>query len=271
MTADPNRTPRIQWDPGDYAASSASQARWGRELMDRVEWRGGERVLDVGCGDGRLTAELARRVPRGRVLGIDSSPEMIAHARMVHGTGELSNLAFLQMDAAAIALPREYDVVFSNAALHWVADHRAFLRGAADALRPGGRLLVSCGGKGNAHAVFAALRAEMRTSTWRPFFRKLQKPYFFYSDEDYRVWLPAAGFRPVSIRLAAKDAEHPDGEAFAGWLRTTWMPYTHRVPEPRRAAFLSAVVDRYLSAHPPDRGGVVTVRMVRLELDAVRV
>ncbi|MCU0771075.1 MAG: methyltransferase domain-containing protein [Verrucomicrobia bacterium] len=263
--------PTIQWDPHDYAASSSSQARWGRELMEGVCWQGDECVLDVGCGDGRLTAELARRVPLGRVLGIDSSPEMIAHARVAHGAGELGNLAFLHMDAASIQLPREYDVVLSNAALHWVADHQAFLRGAAGALRSGGRLVVSCGGKGNADAVFAALRAEMRVAEWRPFFRNLQRPYFFYSDDDYRVWLPAAGFRPISIRLAAKDALHDGVEAFAGWLRTTWMPYTHRVPAARRDEFIRAVIRRYLSAHPPDPTGAVAVRMVRLELDAVRI
>ncbi len=239
--------------------------------MERVAWRGDERVLDVGCGDGQLTAELARRVPRGRVLGVDSSIEMIAHARAVHAAGEFSNLAFVQMDAACIDLPQTCDVVFSNAALHWVPDHPAFLRGAAAALRSGGRLMVSCGGKGNADAVFSALRAEMRTAAWRPFFRKLQKPYFFYSDEDYRVWLPAAGLRPITIQLVARDAAHESVEAFAAWLRTTWMPYTHRLPAAKRDEFIGAVIKRYLSAHPPDRTGAVTVRMVRLELDAVRV
>jgi trans-aconitate methyltransferase len=261
----------FQWNPRDYAVSSSSQARWGQDLIGQVPWRGQERVLDVGCGDGRLTADLARQVPRGRVLGIDSSADMIAHARTTHPEGKHPNLQFRQMDAGTIRLPREFDIVFSNAALHWVADHQAFLRGAASALRGGGRLVVSCGGKGNAAEVFHALRGEMRSPAWRPFFRKLQKPYFFHSGEEYRQWLPAAGFQPVTIRLAARAARHEGADAFTGWFRTTWMPYTHRVPEEKRAEFITAVVSRYLGAHPPEANGAVVVNMVRLELEAVRV
>lgn len=239
--------------------------------MERVPWRGDERVLDVGCGDGRLTAELARRVPRGAVLGIDSSAEMIAHASNAHPPSRFPNLMFLQMDACSIELTREHDLVFSNAALHWVPDHQSFLRGAAGALRPGGRLVVSCGGKGNAGEVFAALKAEMRMPSWRGFFKRLEKAYYFHSDTEYRRWLPAAGFDPGRIQLVPKDAVHESVEAFAGWLRTTWMPYTQRVPEGRRGEFISAVVRRYLEKHPADSSGAVRVRMVRLELEAVRV
>ena len=112
----------VQWDPRDYAVNSSSQALWAQELMERVDWRGDEVVLDVGCGDGRLTAELAARVPSGRVLGIDSSAEMVAHAQRTHPSVAYPNLRFARMDAAAIQLPREYDLVFSNAALHWVAE-----------------------------------------------------------------------------------------------------------------------------------------------------
>lgn len=261
----------VQWDPEDYAASSSSQARWGEDLIRRVSWRGDEQVLDVGCGDGRLTALLARRVPSGRVLGIDSSADMIAHARATHREGEHPNLRFLQMDARSIELPCEHDIVFSNAALHWVADHRAFLRGAARALRTGGRLMISCGGKGNAAEVFSAVRHEMRLPTWRACFRDLERSYFFYSDEEYREWLDATGFQPLTIQLAARDARHESVSAFMGWLRTTWMPYTQRVPEASRGEFIRAVVKRYLQAHPPDSSGAVVVRMVRLELDAVRI
>ena len=261
----------VQWDPRDYAASSASQACWGEELIARLRWRRDERVLDVGCGDGWLTSALARQVPGGEVLGIDSSPEMIAHARAVHPESSHPNLRFLQQDACCIDLPDEHDVVFSNAALHWVADHPAFLRGAAGALRTGGRLVVSCGGKGNADDVFRALKSEMRLPAWRACFRKIEKPYFFHGDAEYHQWLLGAGFNPVTVRLVPKVAVHETMEAFKAWFRTTWMPYTHRVSADQRGEFIEAVVQRYLTAHPADASGAVYVRMVRLELDAVRV
>jgi hypothetical protein len=138
-------------------------------------------------------------------------------------------------------------------------------------LRTGGRLLISCGGKGNAGDVFRALRAEIRKPAWRQYFRNLEKPYFFHSDEEYRAWLPEAGFRPLTVQLVPKPARHESTAAFAAWLRTTWMPYTQRVPEVERSAFIDAVVSRYLAVHPADSEGVVRVGMVRLELDAIRV
>jgi trans-aconitate methyltransferase len=155
--------------------------------------------------------------------------------------------------------------------LHWVDDHQAFLRGAASALRSSGRLIFSCGGKGNAREVFTALRPELRMKRWRDYFRKLKASYFFHSPEEYKTWLPAAGFEARQVRLAPKDTLHADREAFTAWLRTTWLPYTQRVPEAQREEFVSCVVDRYLAQHPPDSQGRVHVQMVRLEVEAVRV
>jgi trans-aconitate methyltransferase len=161
-------------------------------------------------------------------------------------------------------------VVFSNAALHWVDDHEAFLRGAASVLRPGGRLIVSCGGKGNAHDVFLALRPEMRLKRWREFFRKMEAPYFFHSPEEYKKWLPRFGFETGAVKLAPKDATYPGRDGFTAWLRTTWLPYTQRVPESAREEFIECVVGRYVAKHPVDAKGLVHVRMVRLEIDATR-
>jgi trans-aconitate 2-methyltransferase len=261
---------RVSWDPAAYAANSASQQSWARELIAGLHLRGHEHIVDVGCGDGKVTAELARAVPRGAVLGVDASPEMIGFARAAFPPSNHANLRFEIMDARALRLEAAFDLVFSNAALHWVDDHPAFLRGAAAGLRPGGRLVVSCGGKGNAQDVFVTLRAEIRLKRWKPFFRKIEKPYFFHQPEDYREWLPRAGFAAARVRLVEKEMLFPGPDGFAGWFRTTWLPYTQRVPEDRRPDFTAAVTGRYLARHPPDAAGRVRVRMVRLELEATR-
>lgn len=270
MSTPLRKAPPCEWDPADYATHSASQLVWARELLNRLPLHGGEHILDVGCGEGKITAALARAVPRGHVLGIDSSPTMIDFARRQFPRAARPNLDFRQLDARAIQLPGRFDLVFSNAALHWVDDHPAFLRGAADALRAGGRLAVSCGGRGNAADVFTALRSVLRRAEWRGFFRGLRTPYFFHGPEEYERWLPALGFRLAQVRLVPKAATHAGGEGFAGWFRTTWLPYTQRVPADRREAFVAAVTERFLAAHPPDAAGGVRVGMIRLEIDATK-
>lgn len=258
------------WNPADYAAHSASQQVWARELIAKLKPRGDERILDVGCGDGKITAELSLAVSRGAVVGIDSSPDMVRFARGRFGSGQFPNLEFRVMDARRLEFEGGFDLVFSNATLHWVDDHRAFLRGAAACLRPGGRLVVSCGGKGNAHEVFNALRPELRSARWRKYFRRLETPYFFYSPEEYLEWLPHFEFDSADVQLASRDAVHEGREGFAAWLRTTWLPYTQRVPGELREEFIAGVVNRYVAKHPPDDAGRVHVRMVRLEIDAIR-
>ena len=266
----------MKWNAADYAANSVVQLSWARELIATLALRGDEHLLDVGCGDGKVTAELARAVPRGSVVGVDASPEMIAFARKTFPASEFSNLKFHVADArkisfAAVSFAAGFDLVFSNAALHWVDDHAAFLRGAASVLKPGGRLVVSCGGQGNAHDVFLALRPEMRLTRWRDFFRKMPVPYFFYAPGDYEQWLPECGLKIQALKLAPKDAAYAGAEDFATWLRTTWLPFVQRVPEPLREEFIAAVTARYLAKHPPDAAGQVHVRMVRLELAAVKI
>ena len=260
-----------KWNAADYAANSTVQQSWARELIARLKLRGDEQLLDVGCGDGKITAEIARALPRGSATGTDASPEMIAFAAKTFPPRKNPNLEFHVMDARQIQFARQFDLVFSNAALHWVDDHQAFLRGAATVLKPGGRLIVSCGGKGNAHDVFLALRPEMRSQKWREFFRKMPAPYYFYSPEDYEKWLLKAGFEIQKVQFAPKDATYPGAEGFATWLRTTWIPYAQRVPEHRREDFIAAATERYLAKHPADKSGLVHVRMVRLEIDAIKV
>ncbi|MGO8765922.1 MAG: class I SAM-dependent methyltransferase [Limisphaerales bacterium] len=263
--------PAAKWNAADYAANSVVQQTWARELIARLQLRGHERILDVGCGDGKVTAEIAQAVPRGAVIGVDASPEMIAFAQKTFPKKKFHHLEFHVMDAREIKFAKPFDFIFSNAALHWVDDHQKFLRGAASVLKAGGRLIVSCGGKGNAQDVFVALRPEMRSRRWRAFFRKIPRPYFFHRPAEYEKWLPKNGFRIHDLKLAPKDATYPGEEGFAAWLRTTWIPYVQCVPENAREEFIAAVTRRYLAKHPPDAAGQVHVRMVRLEIDATKI
>ena len=216
-----------------------------------------------------MTAEIAHAFPRGTVIGIDASPQMISFARKTFPPATVPNLEFQIMDARRIRLAREFDMVFSNAALHWVDDHPAFLRGAARVLRPGGRLVVSCGGKGNAQDVFVALRPEMRLKRWCEFFPQMEKPYFFHCPEDYEKWLPHFGFKSLA------SAWRPRMRFSTGATVLRLVSHDLAALHPARAGrfargILAAVTDRYLAKHPPDAGGPRSVRMVRLEIDAIK-
>ena len=123
-----------KWNADDYAANSSAQTQWAQEIISKLDLRGNEVVLDVGCGDGKISAQIARVVKDGEVLGIDLSADMIRRASQTFPSSSNPNLEFLRMDAAGMALPQRFDIAFSNAALHWVQDHPAVLRGVRSCL-----------------------------------------------------------------------------------------------------------------------------------------
>src|SRR5579871_2094397 len=168
-----------KWNPQDYAQNSRGQEAWARELISLIDLRPDDVVLDVGCGDGRITASIANNVPRGSVVGVDLSADMLAHASRQHGQPTHGNLRFQQADAAALPFVSEFSVVFSNATLHWVPDQRAAIQGIARALRPEGRFVAQMGGQGNFADLVATFEHLARTPRWREVVRYGEIPYRF--------------------------------------------------------------------------------------------
>jgi len=258
----------MKWDPADYHASSSAQKEWADELLAKLSLAGDERVLDLGCGDGKVTARIADELPGGTVVGVDLSQEMIEFAREHFPREEHPNLSFAQADARELSFAGAFDVVFSNATLHWVVDHKPVLASISRALVPGGRMLAQMAGRGNAAGILAVLSDMLMESRWGRYFDGFEFPYGFHGPEEYRGWLADAGLRPVRLELFEKDMVQQGAEGLAGWVRTTWMPYTDRVPEHLRAEFVDEIVGRYTLLFPPDSDGQVHVKMVRLEVEA---
>ena len=266
----PLPTAPFVWNATDYNKSSAAQQQWAEELIAKLFLRGNERVLDIGCGDGKVTAAIAISVPDGSVVGVDNSADMIRFARDHFPEEHYPGLSFIQMDAQCLAFDEEFDVVFSNAALHWISDHRCVLTGIRNCLLPGGRMLIQMGGKGNAAAVLEIFEEIQYDPLWKPYFAGFSFSYGFFGAEEYRQWLGEADLHPVRVELIRKDMTYPARDEFAGWIRTTWLPYLQRIPENLRVSFINDIVDQYLTRYPADREGIIHIGMVRLEVEAVK-
>ena len=253
------------WNARDYAQSSSAQMKWAIALLDKMELAGTETILDIGCGDGKVTRMLAEKVPEGFVLGIDRSEEMIALARERY---QGKTISFQQMDGSAINLDRSFDFVFSNAVLHWVKDHQSVLKGIHCHLKPGGRMLLQMGGAGNADEIVRIISAMIAEPRWSPYFTTFEFPYYFYTDDHYLQWLPEAGFIHGKAHLFEIDMVHESADGLRRWLRTTWFPYTDCLPQELKNAFLNQLVSAYLGQYPVDKEGRTHVKMVRLEVRA---
>ncbi|WP_370574208.1 methyltransferase domain-containing protein [Methanomethylovorans sp.] len=257
-----------KWNPRDYTTQSSNQQHWAQELIPKLALKGNERVLDIGCGDGKVTAEIASHVPSGSVLGIDSSKEMVMFARDKFPYADHPNLAFKHIDARELDFNREFDIVFSNAALHWIVGHRSVLKGIKKSLKPSGKILLQMGGKGNAASVFEILDKLLKNGKWSRYFEDFSFPYGFYGLEEYRVWLDEAGLEAKRIELIPKDMKLEGKKGLSGFIRSTWLPYTRRIPEDLHSEFIDSVTEKYLETYPVDKDGIVHIGMIRLEVEA---
>lgn len=258
------------WNPEDYEKSSSAQYNWALGLISELDLRGDERILDIGCGDGKITSGIASLVPNGSVLGIDISQEMIDFAKGKYTRDKYGKLTFQLGDASSIDFEEEFDLAVSFACLHWVKDHLSVLQGVGRSLRPGGRILFQCGGRGNASEILNMATDLIRRETWSKYFQSFAFPYYFYGPEEYSPWLAQAGLKALRVELLSKDMIH-NKTGLEGWIRTTWLPYLERLPEDMRQVFVGEVADSYIECHPPDRDGMVHVQMMRLEVEAAKI
>ena len=224
------------WDAATYDRVADPQSRWGAAVLDRLPLAGSERVLDAGCGSGRVTELLAGRLPDGEVVALDASATMIDEARR-----RLARFgARIDYVVADLGLPlpidRPVDAILSTAVFHWVPDHDALFRNLGAVMRPGARLVAQCGGAGNV----ASIRAVLATigDGWLG-------PQVFATPESTKARLEAAGFVDVETWLQLEPTTFEPGEPFETFLRTVVLgAHVQRLPEADRAAFVHEVASR---------------------------
>jgi trans-aconitate 2-methyltransferase len=242
------------WDAATYDRVSDVQLGWAFEQLERLPLRGDEVVVDAGCGSGRVTAELVARLPRGRVYGVDVSPSMAEHARAAVG----DRATILCQDLVELELPEPVDVVFSNATFHWIHDHDALFAALARALRPGGRLVAQCGGRGNIDAFRRIADQVAEEPQFAPYFDGWERPWNYAGPEETAERLERAGFVDVRTWLQPKHVE-PE----RAFVKTVCLVrHLDPLPEGLRDAFVDRVVDR--------AGDPVVLEYVRLNMTARR-
>ncbi len=256
------------WNAQDYEKNSQAQQKWGQEVIAKLNLKGTEDILDLGCGDGKITVEIAQLVPNGSVIGVDNSSQMIALATEKYPQNEYLNLLFQVMDASALSFENCFDVAFSNAVLHWVKNHKPVVEGLYKSLKVGGKILLRMGGKGDAEGIISIMNEVRALDKWEHHFTEFEFPFTFMGVEDYQVLLKEAGFSIIRVELLPKDMTHDGKSGLAGWIRTTWLPYTQRIPKEQQEEFIEEVVTKYLARVPLTTDGKAHVAMVMIEVEA---
>ena len=244
-----------QWDPEQYERDGGFVSDYGREVVGILNPQPGERILDLGCGDGRLSEFIESF--GCRLVAIDSSPGQISAARDRHLDARL-------VDAGRLPFREEFDAVFSNAALHWIRPPEAVVRGVFAALRPGGRFVGELGGRGNIDSIRGALAAALPAHGLE--FEDLN-PWYFPGAGQYSDLLRAAGFTVDRIELF--DRPTPLASGIDTWLRTFTRGFLERIPDAEREGFLAglaAALEPALRRH----GGEWFVDYVRLRFAAAK-
>lgn len=245
-----------EFDGAGYAAASAPQKAWGRDLVAGLTLHGDENVLDLGCGDGVLSALIAARLPRGRVMGLDASRGMLDQARLLAGP----NLEFRREDITRIEFQGEFDLVFSNSTLHWVGAHGPLLGRIHRALVPGGLLTANFAAQGNIAHATGALEKTMARPEFRPLFSGFTWPWYMPRPEEYQAVLAASPFAQAWLETENRDALLGQ-ESYVGLLdQPCLVPFLAALPLEKKAQFRSLVLEEALGRARAKNGYMETFR-----------
>ena len=242
-----------EWNAAEYHRLSAPQFHWGQRVLSQLRLRGDGCLLDAGCGTGKLTRLLVENLPRGRVVGLDVSRNMVLHAQENLAPDFNHRVGFVAADLVALAFRNCFDGIFSTASFHWVLDHDVLFRNLYQSLRPAGWLHAQCGGGSNLNRLRQRVRALSQTPEFSEWLRNFPEPWLFSDAESAAARLRAAGFENVQTELEPASYAATGDEEFQQYLRTFILHrHLELLPdEALRTAFVEKLTDAAAHDDPP--------------------
>jgi trans-aconitate 2-methyltransferase len=241
-----NNNNNYSWDARTYdKISSNVQLEWGRKLLDKRRWIGNEIVVDAGAGSGNLTKILADKVPQGHVYAVDADSNMVQQAKLnLSGCG---NVRVIHSSMDKVSLPTEVDVIFSNAALHWVLDQEGVFLHFWQLLKLNGELLIDYGGHGNLERPLSVIFKIMQSEQFKEHFANWKQSWYFPEPDETERLLQKVGFKEIQVDLSSQITSFPDRQSFATFVRTVIMkPFLGYLPDiNRKERFVEAFLNEF--------------------------
>lgn len=232
-----------EFDGKKYEAASAHQKEWGAKLIQELNISGTERILDLGCGDGALTAQLAALSPQGAVVGIDASHGMIEAAK----THQAENLSFEVRDINSLNFKNKFDIIFSNATLHWIKNHETLLGNVFRALKNGGVLKFNFAGDGNCANFFSVVKEAIKLRQFARYFSDFEWPWYMPTIEEYELLVRGIPFTESRVWSENADRFFPDAETMIKWIyQPSLVPFMKLVPDEYKEDFRQFVIERMI-------------------------
>jgi trans-aconitate 2-methyltransferase len=256
-----------EWNAAEYSRRSSLQEAMAQEVLALLDLKDAERILDVGCGDGKITAEIASRVLRGSVIGVDPSDDMIGFAQSHFGPATRPNLRFELADARRLPFQNEFDLVVSFNALHWIPDQDAALRSIHSALISGGKAQLRLVAAGARKSLENVVEETRRTSKWSAYFGDFHDPYLHLTSDEYAAVAERNGFRVLRVNTRDHAWDFGSRAAFSAFCAVGCVEWTRCLPEAERPEFISDVLDRYQAvAAANDRGEENTFKFYQMDI-----
>ncbi len=252
----------FEFDGKKYKHASTHQKEWGLKIISGLMLSGNESVLDLGCGDGFLTKQITDKLPNGYVIGIDASEGMINSAKEY----ESENLKFFKMDINNIDYTGTFDLIFSNAALHWVKDHNKLLSNCFKALKSNGCIRFNFAGEGNCSNFYDVIKKTISKKPYIKYFKSFEWPWYMPEINEYQIIIKNNKFKYIKIWEENADRYFSDQDEMIKWIdQPSIVPFLIYVKETDKESFRQDVINQMAAkTKQPDGSCFETFRRINV-------